>query len=245
MAEPAHRVTPGAKMMFLIRRRDGTTREELIAHWFANHMPAVIESQEQARQTGHPHAHRYLATIFDPAADTTAWDGVAQLWWDQPLPKPEEPFGTRPADSFQEKARPYVPWATRELVVMDGSERLPVTPLTLNAPFPCTRSGFHKVTLLLETSPGTDHDAMFDHWLSVHAPNVRAAMEAVGGFRYVISLSLEPADEPYAGMAELYFPDASGWERLRERLEPDGLERWLAPGGITVLSAGTEMIGIP
>ena len=34
--------TPGAKMMYLIRRKPATSREELVAHWFANHMPAVI-----------------------------------------------------------------------------------------------------------------------------------------------------------------------------------------------------------
>ena len=26
--------TPGAKMMFMIRRRDDATRDEMIAHWY-------------------------------------------------------------------------------------------------------------------------------------------------------------------------------------------------------------------
>ena len=30
--------TPGAKMMYLIKRKPETSREELVAHWFANHM---------------------------------------------------------------------------------------------------------------------------------------------------------------------------------------------------------------
>ena len=36
-------------------------------------------------------------------------------------------------------------------------------------------------------------------------------MGKIGGFRYVVSHSLEPDTEPYAGMAELYFPNEKGW----------------------------------
>ena len=42
MADP----TPGAKMMYLIKRRPTVSREELVVHWFANHMPLVIQSQK-------------------------------------------------------------------------------------------------------------------------------------------------------------------------------------------------------
>lgn len=43
---------PGAKMIYLIRRRAATSRDELVAHWFANHMPGVIENQVRARESG-------------------------------------------------------------------------------------------------------------------------------------------------------------------------------------------------
>ena len=61
----------------------------------------------------------------------------------------------------------------------------------------------------------------------------------------VVSHSLNPEQEPYAGMAELYFPDASGWQRYRETIEPDGMERWVSDTETLVLRAHTEMIGIP
>ena len=86
--------TDGAKMMYLIKRRPGTTREALLVHWFANHMPGVIASQARAREAGHTAARRYIATLFD--ADRQGnhpWDGVAQLWFDQALPRPEQPHG--------------------------------------------------------------------------------------------------------------------------------------------------------
>lgn len=237
--------TPGAKMMYLIKARPTTSREELVAHWFANHMPLVIAAQHAAAAAGKLHATRYVATLFDADRDGgRVWDGVAQLWWERALPRPEQPHGTVPTDSFQEKAEPYVPWATTEYVVLDGSERLPVVPLTLNPPFPCTRSGFHKVTFLVGAQPGADCRALFDHWLDVHIPNVRSVMEQVGGFRYVVSHSIEPEAEPYAGMAELYFPDAAAWSRFRDTIQPDGMERWTDPSRTVVLRAGTEMIGI-
>jgi hypothetical protein len=70
-------------------------------------------------------------------------------------------------------------------------------------------------------------------------------MYLAGGFRYVVSHSIDPDNEPFAGMAELYFPDASGWSRYREVMKPDGMERWVDGERTVVLRAHTEMIGIP
>ncbi len=238
--------SPGAKMMYLIKRRPETSREELVAHWFANHMPIVIARQAEQAARGKLHATRYIATLFDPdKAGEHPWDGVAQLWYDKPLPVPATSHGTEPTDTFQEKAKPYIPWATTEYVVMDGSERLPVVALTLNEPFPTTRTGFFKITFLVAAKTNTDFDALFAHWLDVHVRNVTSVMHQVGGFRYVVSHSLNPEQEPYAGMAELYFPDASGWQRYRETIEPDGMERWVSDTETLALRAHTEMIGIP
>jgi len=235
--------TPGAKMVYLIRRRATTSREELIAHWFANHMPGVIDRNARNRDAGKPHATHYVATLFDPAPDgAQAWDGMAQLWYAAPLPRPAQASGVEPYDTFQQKAEPYWPWATREYVVIDGA--LPLDPPTLNPPFPCTRSGFLKVTFLVALKAGADRDAFFAHWLDVHVPNVRETMTAVGGFRYVVGHSLEPETEPYAGMAELYFPDPAGWAAYRERIEPDGMAEWVDYDATAVLQSGTEMVGI-
>ncbi len=229
------------KVMYLIKRRDGVSREELVAHWFANHMPAVID-RLHASADGDP--ARYVATLFDPnPRGEYVWDGVAQIWPPTAPPRPDAPHGEPPQDSFQQKARPYVPWITREFVVTDGSDRLPVEPLTLNAPFPTTRSGFYKVVFFVKATENADYDAFFQHWLSVHAVNVRTLMEQTGGFHYMISHSTEPRVEPYAGMAELYFPDEAHWLTFKEQLEPDGMEKWV--DSMHILRARTEMIGVP
>lgn len=234
--------TTQSKMQFLIRRRPGVSRDELIAHWFANHMPHVIARQHAQASAGRVAASRYIATLFDPdSSGSSSWDGVAQLWFPKPLPSPDEPMGTTPVDSFQERAEPYLPWATTEYVLQPGA--LPVSPLTLNAPFPTTRSGFHKITYLVRPRPGTDFDALYDHWLDVHAANVLEAMTQTGGFRYVVSHSLHPETETYAGMAELYFPDSDAWQAFTGALADDGIGRYIE--ALELRTSSTEMIGIP
>jgi hypothetical protein len=70
-------------------------------------------------------------------------------------------------------------------------------------------------------------------------------MEQVGGFRYVVSHSINPEAEPYAGLAELYFHDEAEWAKYREVITPDGMEEWVDRDGTLVLGGRTEMIGLP
>ena len=90
--------TPGAKMLYLIKRRPTTSRDELVMHWFKNHMPAVIKGNLDAKTAGRPHARRYIATLFDAYREGQyPWDGMAQLWWDKPLPRPDVPSARAPS----------------------------------------------------------------------------------------------------------------------------------------------------
>lgn len=237
-----HTATAGAKMMYLIRRRPAVTREALIAHWFAHHMPQVIERQLLQASAGRLAASRYIATLYDPdPTGTSPWDGVAQLWFPEALPMPRHAHGSTPTDSFQERAEPYLPWATREFVGLDGE--LTAEPLTLNAPYPTTRSGFHKITFLVVAREGIDYETFFRHWRNVHIDNVIETMGRTAGFRYVISQSLEPEAAPYAGMAELYFADQAGAEAFLSELPDDGINQWIER--LELRTSGTEMIGIP
>ncbi len=229
-------------MLYLIKRRPRTSRDELVANWFSNHMPGVIASQQRAAERGRPHAWRYIATLFHTDADPPEWDGIAQLWWDEALPPSDTPFGEPARDTFQQKAEPYWSWATNEYVAIDGE--LGLQPNTLNDPFPCTRSGLHKVTTLVAAKPDADLDAFHAHWLDVHTPNGIAVMGQVGGFRYVVSLSIE-ADATYAGMAELYFDSPGGHARFLDTIEPDGMAEWVDPDRTVTFTSDTEMIGIP
>ena len=159
------------------------------------------------------------------------------------VPREKTPHGTTPRDTFQQKAEPYVGWPTTEYVIVDGD--LPLTPNDLNEPFPCTRSGFLKVTTILTAKAEADHRALTDHWLNVHAPNVAGVMDQVGAFRYVVSISDEPAVDPYVGMAELYFPDKAALRRYLELYESDGIEQYFDADARLIFRSTTEMVGIP
>lgn len=235
--------TPGAKMQYLIKRRADTSREELIAHWFANHMPGVIARMDENRAAGKPHATHYVASLFDQDGDDApAWDGVAQLWYDAALPHPKQASGVEPYDTFQERVEPYWPWATQEWVFVDGE--LPLQPLTLNDPFPCTRSGFVKQVSLVPAKVGVDFEGLKAHWLDVHAPNVVETFAKIGGHRYVVSLSTDLEHAPYAGMAELYFPDRAAQKAFWRAIQPDGFQDWVDGANTIRFRCGTEMVGI-
>ena len=128
--------------------------------------------------------------------------------------------------------------------MIDPHPHLDIAPLTLNPPFPCTRSGFHKVSFLVGVKPGTDYDELYRHWLDIHVPNVASVMREVGGFGYVVSHSMTPEGERYAGLAELYFHDEAGWAEYKNTITLDGLERWVDDAGTLALRADTEMVGI-
>jgi hypothetical protein len=223
-------------MIYLVKRRPTTSREEMIAYWFAHHMPFTIKAMGEV-------GSGYIGTVYDD--NDYPWDGLAQMFMETPLKTPVEGHGYKPSDSFHQHVQPYFGWATREYIVIEGSEHLPVRPLTLGAPFPTSRSGFFKVTYLLKAKPDIDYEALYDHWLTVHVVNVAEAMTAVGGFRYVVGLSHSPDEAPYAGMAELYFHDSLSWDRYREICQSDGMEKWIAEEVSLILTAQTEFVAIP
>ena len=237
--------TPLVRMNYLIKRRASTSREELLVHWFANHMPGVIKSQTIEKEKGNPHAKKYIATVFEQpeTAASESWDGMAQLWWEKELANPRPDHGVTPVDTFQELAEPYSPWATTEYVVLDSDSTF--RQITLNAPFPTTSSGFYKATTLVGVKEDTDYDELFNHWLGPHAANARSVLERVGGFRYVIGHSTQPRQSQYAGMAELYFHNKEEFNEFNKTLTSDGMEKWIDPQKMTVLTSTTKMVGIP
>ncbi len=236
--------TPGTKMQFLIARRPDVSREELAVNWFANHMPAAAERQRQMAARNGTATPRYVATLYDAVpTGPQVWDGVAQMWAHGPFPREQTPHGTEPRDMFQQKAQPYVGWPTTEYVIVDGE--LPVAPNPFGEPFPATRSGFLKVTTLLTAKPNADLASLHEHWLDVHAPNVAAFMAQAGAFRYVVSLSDEPGNDPYVGMAELYFPDKDALKQYVSLYQRDGIERYFDTAAQLNFRSQTEMIGIP
>ncbi len=232
--------TADVKMIFPVRRKPNTTHEEFLVFWFAHHMPVTIAAMGDV-------GRGYIGTPFHAAQDGThGWDGMAQMFLAKPLATPAQGFGAKPVDSFQEHAQPYFGWATKEYVFLQGDEFLPVHPLTLNAPFPTTRSGFFKVTRFVEAkNNAAEGDQLHGYWRQEHAVQVVEAMRAVGGFRYVVGLSQELQNVPYAGMEELYFPDVSAWQQYLEIMQANDMSKWMLEEAVQTFYADTEFVAIP
>lgn len=61
----------------------------------------------------------------------------------------------------------------------------------------------------------------------------------------MISQSMEPAVDPYAGMAELYFPDKDALRRYLDTYESDGIEQLGDRNAQLTFRSTTELVGIP
>ena len=106
-------------------------------------------------------------------------------------------------------------------------------------------TAFRRVCTVASANDGAFFERFYGHWLNTHVPNVKSVMDEVGGFRYVVSNSIDHLTEPYAGLAELHFHDDAGWSRNREVIKLEGMEERVDRGGTLVLDGRTDMIGLP
>lgn len=230
------------KVHYLVRRNETTTREELFVHWYANHMPRIIANNESGKG---PEISRYTISLFDKPTGTdsasTPWDGIAALCVEEELPKPKEPRGINPTDSFEERVIPFRQWQTKEYIVDDPSNKLPITPLRLNRPLPCTRSGYLRVNRLIPLNPDADWTMLEKYWLDVRAPRLRNILKDANAFGFVINISLHPADAPYAGLEEYYFSDDSNWHASQSLVNFEENEFF---GASEIFTTHTEFVGI-
>lgn len=209
-----------------IRRRDGVTHDEVVRHWRAVHMPAVI---------AHMTPRHYSVTIFEQPEgasarrDGTVFDGLASVTYDDPAVARREQVTAMPAE-----------------VAGDGfgalirrSDRLQCTAhVIVDGPRP---PGCHKIVGLVRPGAGHTVEEGWRCWLEEHAPNVATGFEAGGGLRYVVSLAdRHEQDPPYVGLAELWFRDRQAARSHLARVRPDRFLDLTIP---TILH-GTETIGI-
>ena len=68
-------------------------------------------------------------------------------------------------------------------------------------------------------------------------------MGKIGGFRYVVSHSLEPDTSPTRGWPSS-ISNEKGWDDYRAVFEPDGFGDLIDPEATLRFHSGTEMVGI-
>lgn len=213
------------KIMYPLRRRDEVTHDDLVTCWRDVHMPGVV---------AHIRPEHYTVTLFqDPGqrvAPEERYDGMAQLWFDDPERGRQMQGRSTPAvvanDGFADLVvSPAVRLDCTEHVIVDGARE---------------EAGF-KMVALVSARPGVDLDRLRHHWLDVHAPNVASNLVASGGLRYVVNIADQGrSDKPYAGAAELWYRDKAAWKA--HAVSDDGFN---GLARAVFLFAAEELIGIP
>ncbi len=211
------------KLVFLVKRADHVTHDELVQHWRDAHLPGV------AKHLGPDH---YRVTFFDQR-DGTPFDGMAVLWYADAergryMVGEGSPDDVR-NDGFLERVQmPHTVLECEEHVVVDGP----------------SLEGALKLTALVRAKSDINRSDLYRHWLDVHAPNVAAGLRSTaGGLRYALSFATQGPGEPeYAGMAELWYESAGASRAHAEKLEDDGFDRY-ADGAAMLI--GREIVGVP
>jgi len=208
------------KMVFLVKRTDGVSHDQLAAHWLNEHAPGVRD---------HMRPDHYSVTIFRQR-DDTPFDGMAVLWFADHERGPRvfknapEPVAN---DGFVSLTDDFVRMDSTEHVIVDG-------------PRP---EGAVKMVYPVAMRPGADPDETRAYWLDVHAPLVAKSMEQTdGALRYVVTQQNDVERGPFAGIAELWYDNVDAIRAQGAVLEPDDFAAYATTASPLM---GTEHLWIP
>jgi hypothetical protein len=187
--------------MMPLRRREGISHDELVAHWQDVHAPGV---------KAHMRPDRYSVTFFDPRDGKAAFDGMPAIAYDDAARSKAMSGRNMPAevanDGFGDRIEmPMTRIQVVENVIVAGPGAGPATPVD--------RGSAYKMTFFVRAREDQDLEHVHRHWLEIHAPNVASDFVAAGGVRYVVNLADRAAGEqPFAGVAELWYRDRDAFK---------------------------------
>ncbi len=217
-------MTNAVKSISVIRRGDGVTHEQLVAHWTDPHAPGV---------RAHLLPDRYAVTFFDPRDGRAPFDGMAILGYDDVERAKERATSDGAAevgrDGFLELIeRPLTRLTVQEHVIVAG----PDAANTTAAASVEQRNSSFKMTFLVSARDGIAAKRIRSHWLDLHAPNVRSNFVDSGGLRYVVNLVIDPTDGGIVGVPELWYRDRDA-----------ALAHHIADDGFNALTTGISLPG--
>ncbi len=219
------------RLVFLLRRKPGTSLADFQRYWREEHGPLVASVQMKIGALRYVQSH----TIDDPMNAAAAqarggmepiYDGVAELWWES-----EKALGEALATDAGRRAG---------ALLLDDEKKfidLPNSPLYLNYEYPQVNPGPENL-LAREMSPLVKlhfplrhhaHQTLAEaqlYWRTTHGPLIRSMAQGMGILRYqqvhYFASPLESAlresrgtvPPPYMGHAEVWFerPARSGPE---------------------------------
>lgn len=212
------------KWIGIVRRREGVSHDEIVDAWQNVHVPHV---------KGFADLVHYRITFFDGDQPGVDYDGMAELTFrdqehfDNTFGKHAPP--ERDADGFGQYIAPdgLTSLFVREYVNVDGETSRDDVKISFFAK--------RKANLALEEFQA--------HWMDVHLPNVRAAVERTpSALRYVVNLVQPGTEAPYDGMASIWFRDRNATLGDLVGLKDDG---YIGLVGNSMMVRGHEIVAVP
>ena len=125
------------KLVFMIRRREGMTREEFQRYWSQEHAELVKRHAELLGIRRYVQTHARDTALDDALAGSRGseprqYDGVAELWWDSIddlVQAASSEAGQRAQQDLLEDERRFIDianspiWLGEEIVVVGGQPR--------------------------------------------------------------------------------------------------------------------------
>jgi uncharacterized protein (TIGR02118 family) len=178
------------RIVYLLRRKPGTSLDEFHRYWRDDHGPLVASHAKHLEILRYTQSHR----LDDPATQQmqqarggmeTEYDGVAELWWES-----EEAFGEVLASDAGQTA------AAALLADEQRFIDLPNSPLWFTHEYPQVNpapeelvarpnSGIVKLHFPLRFRRDLEADAARSYWRTRHGPLIRSHAAASGILRYL------------------------------------------------------------
>jgi hypothetical protein len=215
------------RLVFVLRRKAGLSREEFQEYWRREHGPKVAAHSSHLRILRYVQVH----TIDDPVnaqmADTRGgmeepYDGVAELWWwtrEQIVETLETAAAQEAGAELVEDEAKFIDLARSPLWFAHEYPQVNSTPEDIVAR---ERSPLVKLFFCLRHPAGQSMEAAQLYWRTAHGPIIRSIAHAGGILRYLqvhrVEDELEAAlrqargttTDPYSGHAELWY-DRRAW----------------------------------
>jgi hypothetical protein len=176
------------KWIVAVKRRDGVSHEELVDFWEHIHIPHVRELAQPIK---------YRVTFFDRDQPNVDCDGMAELTF-------------RDEAHFDSTVGRNAPPNIRADGFGKLASSLPIQLFTderVNVDAETTRDDL-KISFFATHRAGVSVEAFHEHWVGVHLPNVKAAVERTpSAVRYVVNLSRPGSASSFDGMAAIWFRD--------------------------------------
>ena len=177
-------------MVYLLRRRDGLTREAFHDYWLNHHGPLVAGAATHLGLLRHVQVHTVEDDMNEAMAKArggmeSIYDGVAEYWW-------ENEAALMAALGTEEGRTAIQLLLADERAFID----LPASPLWLAREYPqvnptpenivaSVKSSILKLHFPLRHLEGRDPDEVRGYWLQNHGPIIRSHAPASGILRYV------------------------------------------------------------